>query len=179
MVTTLHTIHTPKGRWNDTTRSESHATLICKRYFAELECVHFYTHARLQQLDTPFIKKHSSFRSDAQSEKFILHMKHTVSSGKNPVAAKIQARFLAKQQYSLHRARASLQRANERHKRDFERRIHKYWTRTRTGNNVFIDSLILVIKALELEHAVDGPYRVLGQDQHTLFFQRKSSLNVL
>lgn len=66
-----------------------------------------------------------------------------------------------------------LQRVQERYKRDFDRRLGNSRKIICAGNYVFIDVSDGVTRTSKLEHAVEVPYWVLGQDQHTLVIQSK------
>lgn len=76
--------------------------------------------------------------------------------GKLPTVAKSWSAFLATLQLALYLARNSLQRPQERNKRDFDWCLYKSRERLRTQDYVFIEKLDGVAKAKYLGHALKG-----------------------
>lgn len=89
-------------------------------------------------------------------------------------AAKHQAEFLAIQQRLLVCTRTSLQRTQERYKRDLDQRGCGllYWISTE--DYVFIDVSNGFTKKLKLGNSVEGAYQMLGQNRSIMVFQRKT-----
>lgn len=101
-----------------------------------------------------------------------LKLKSTASTGKTYTAAKQLSGFLATIEHSLDRARISLQRTQERTKRDFNRHLCNGREMTESSYYLLSDLLDGVAETLKLGNAVEGPYQVLAQNQHTVVNQR-------
>lgn len=89
------------------------------------------------------------------------------------ISAENRAVLLAKIHHLLNSARDSLQRCRKHYKRDFDRCLRKTFERINTEDYLLIDVLDRVNKTPKLEHAIQGRYRVLGQDQRPMVIQRK------
>lgn len=73
----------------------------------------------------------------------------------------------------LDRVCAPLQRTQDCYETDFDARLREGLEIIRTDDYVLIDVSNGVTKTPKLEHGVEGPYCVLGQNQHTVAIQRK------
>ena len=73
---------------------------------------------------------------------------------------------------SIEQARATLQRTQGRYKRDFDKRIRRIRDKPRTGGWVFLDPNDGAHKRPKLQHAVEGPYKVLEAAPRTVVIQR-------
>lgn len=90
--------------------------------------------------------------------------KSTVYTAKMLTTAEQRSGVLATLQHDLERARAFLQRAQKRFKRDFNQRLRKGFEWISTGDYVFDVVLDGVIKTSKFERPDERPYRVLGHD---------------
>lgn len=106
-------------------------------------------------------------------------LESTVSFGTIHIAHVKWTGFLATLQHFLDSACASSQCPQERYKRDFDQSFCKGFKMMSTSHHVFIDVLGGVTKTLELGHAVEGAYRVLGHDQHTVVIQRNKLIEMI
>ena len=79
--------------------------------------------------------------------------------------------YVQRLQVALQKASRSLQRAQARYKRDFDRGI-RATRRIRTDNYIFLDTHDGPAKRPKLTHNISGPFRVLGHDSNTIVIQR-------
>lgn len=81
------------------------------------------------------------------------------------------AGFLSKLLHPLNRARASLQHAQKRYERDFDRRLWRGREKIRTGHYAFIDISNGFTLTPKLENSVEKHHQIFGQNQHPVLIQ--------
>lgn len=100
-------------------------------------------------------------------------LKSAAPPSKTLTVAKQRAGSPATFQRSLNRTLDTLQRTWEHYKSDFDRRPRKDCEWIRADVYVFSNLSDGVTKSPNLGHAVEGPFRLLKQVQHTMIIQRK------
>lgn len=87
--------------------------------------------------------------------------------------------ILATLQLSIDLGCTSLQNNQERYKRNLDRCLCKVHERIRTGHYEFTERPNGGSKTRMLRNVVEAPYRVLDQDQNTMFIYRKEQLETI
>ena len=91
------------------------------------------------------------------------------SRARTPRAQKSE--YVQRLQVALQKASRSLQRAQARYRRDFDRGI-RVTRRIQTDDYIFLDAHDGTAKRPKLTHNMSGPFRVLGHDNNNIVIQR-------
>ena len=96
---------------------------------------------------------------------------HRPQSRARPMRAQ-KSDYVRRLHVAPQKASRSLERAQARYKRDFDRGMRATTRRIETGDHIFLDTHDGAAKRPKLTHNISRPYRVLGHDSNTTVVQR-------